>query len=241
MRRAFVALAVVALVGGVARADSLAQARALYDKAIAHYDLAEYESAIGEFKAAYELSREPGLLFNIAQACRLSKQYEPALHFYRTYLELKPDAPNRADVEAQIAKMKEALRSSPPPAVAPAPVAPATVVPAPVAAFAVAPASAPPASFVRSRRGQATIALAVIGAAALVVAAGTGGEALAIRSRYDAGCARGPCDGGLYARGHDDAVATDVLISVGIAAAVVATVVGLVHRRERPVTLGMSF
>ena len=52
-----------------------------------------------EFKLAYARSQAPGLLFNLAQASRLNKDYEQALHFYRTYLRVRPDAPNRDDVE----------------------------------------------------------------------------------------------------------------------------------------------
>ncbi len=233
----FVVLALAAPDARAADAAATAAARAHYDKAIAHYDLAEYDAAIAEFKQAYELAREPGLLFNIAQAYRLSKRYEQALHFYRTYLDRKPDAPNRDDAEAQIAKMEDALKSAqtPAPVVAPQPV----VVWPPEAAPGVG--AAPRPSFAHTTRGKITIALAAVGAAALVSAAGTGGEALAVRHRYDAGCAGGPCDGSLYARGRGYAIATDVLLSVGVVAAVAATVVGLVHRRERPLTLGMRF
>jgi tetratricopeptide (TPR) repeat protein len=252
MRPAFAAIALFVLLVGSARADesTTAQARALYDKAIAHYDLAEYETAITEFKQAYELTREPALLFNIAQAHRLHRDYEQALHFYKTYLELLPDAPNRADAQVQIRKMKEALKAAHPPAAAPPvaspPVAPAPVPPAPAVAsppplVAAAPPAPRPTPFARTRRGQATIALAVVGGAALIAAAGTGGEALSIRSRYDSGCASGPCDGSLYSRGRAYAIATDVLVSVGVVAAVTATLVALVHKRERPVTLGMRF
>jgi tetratricopeptide (TPR) repeat protein len=248
MRLAFAAIVILELVAVRAHADKrTAEARALYEKAITHYDLAEYDQAIAEFKQAYELTREPGLLFNIAQAYRLTKDYEQALHFYRTYLDLKPNAPNRADAEAQIAKMKEALQAAPP---TPAPVAPPPPVaapPEPTVAPTPAPVAAPPPPsstrprFVHSPRGHATIALAVVGGAALIAAAGTGFEALSIRSRYDAGCATGPCDGGLYSHGRTYAIATDALIGVGVVAAVAATVVGLVRPRERPVTLGMGF
>jgi tetratricopeptide (TPR) repeat protein len=250
MRPAFAAIVLFALLVGRVRADeaATAQARALYDKAIAHYDLAEYETAITEFKQAYELTREPALLFNIAQSYRLHRDYEQALHFYKTYLELKPDAPNRGDATVQIRKMKEALKAAHPPAAAPPvaapPVAPAPPPPAvasPPPSVEAAPPAPRPTPFARTRRGQATIALAVVGGAALIAAAGTGGEALSIRSRYDSGCAAGPCDGALYSRGRGYAIATDVLISVGVVAAVTATLVALVHRRERPVTLGMRF
>jgi len=245
------ALAVlVMLVAADANADkAMAEAKALYEKAIAHYDLAEYDVAIAEFKQAYELAHEPGLLFNIAQAYRLKNDYSQALHFYQTYLNRQPKASNRADAEAQIAKMQKALKAEPTPApVAAPPVAappaaapPAAAPPAPVAAAPPPPPPSRGTRFTHSRRGRAAIALAAVGAAALVSSAGTGGEALSIRSRYDSGCATGPCDGHLYSTGRAYAIATDVLISVGVAAAVVATVVGLVRPRERPVTLGMRF
>jgi tetratricopeptide (TPR) repeat protein len=246
MRLGLAAVLILTLTAAGAHADqaAAAQARALYDKAIAHYDLAEYDVAIDEFKQAYELSRQPGLLFNIAQSYRLKKDYEQALHFYRTYLELVPDAPNRRDAETQIRKMNEALKAAPPPSAnAPAPPPPpvATPPPPPPPPAVAAPPPAPRPSFVHTRRGQATIAIAVVGAAAAIAAAGTGGEALAIRSRYDASCTAGSCDGGLYNRGRGFAIATDVLIGVGVVAAVTATVVGLVHRRERPLTVGMRF
>lgn len=86
-----------------------AEAKALYEKGNTHYNLGEYDEAIEAFKKAYELSQAPGLLFNIAQSFRLKKDYEQASHFYETYLRLKPDAPNRADVEARIAEMKALL------------------------------------------------------------------------------------------------------------------------------------
>ncbi|MBA3454069.1 MAG: hypothetical protein H0T42_13325 [Deltaproteobacteria bacterium] len=97
-----------------------AEAKALYDKGITHYNLGEFDPAIAAFRAAYGISAAPGLLFNIAQAFRLKKDYEQASYFYETYLRLKPDAPNRADVEARIAEMKTLLEdqkklgSSPP-------------------------------------------------------------------------------------------------------------------------------
>jgi tetratricopeptide (TPR) repeat protein len=245
MRHAFAAWVVLELLAApAARAEkATAEARALYQKAITHYDLAEWDTAIAEFKQAYELTRDPGLLFNIAQSCRLKKDYQQALHFYQTYLALKQNAPNRSDAEAQIAKMKAALESAapvaaPPPAVAPLPEA----APTPSAPL---PRPPPPQSrlsrFAHSRRGQATIGLAAVGAAALISATGTGGEALSIRSRYDAGCATGSCDANLYAHGRSYAIATDVLIPLGIGVAVAATVVALVRPRERPVTLGMRF
>lgn len=92
------------------RSDAeLDEARSRYDRGIKHYNLGEFEAAIVEFKAAYELSGEPDLLFNIAQAYRLAEDYKEALFFYDSYLRLRPDAANRADVESRIAATRKLL------------------------------------------------------------------------------------------------------------------------------------
>lgn len=86
-----------------------AEAKALYDKGLSHYNLGEFDLAIKAFRESYAISQAPGLLFNIAQAFRLKKDYEQAVYFYTTYLRLKPDAPNRADVEARLQEMEAAI------------------------------------------------------------------------------------------------------------------------------------
>ena len=90
---------------GVANAQD--EARELYKKAMTHYELGAFDDAIVEFKRAYELTSAPGLLFNIAQVYRMKKDAEQAVYFYRTYLRLMPDAPNRADVEARLGAVHE--------------------------------------------------------------------------------------------------------------------------------------
>jgi tetratricopeptide (TPR) repeat protein len=86
-----------------------AEAKSLYEQGLSHYNLGEFDEAIKSFRAAYAIEPAPGLLFNIAQSFRLKKDYEQATYFYQTYLRLKPDAPNRADVEARLQEMQEAL------------------------------------------------------------------------------------------------------------------------------------
>ena len=86
-----------------------AQAKALYEQGLSYYNLGEFDQAIAAFRKSYELTQAPGLLFNIAQAFRLKKDYEQATYFYQTYLRLQPDAANRADVEARLAEMQQAL------------------------------------------------------------------------------------------------------------------------------------
>jgi hypothetical protein len=86
-----------------------AEAKTLYEQGLSAYNLGKFPEAIAAFTKAYELSQAPGLLFNIAQSHRLNKDWEKASFFYSTYLRLKPDAANRADVEARIKEMDEQL------------------------------------------------------------------------------------------------------------------------------------
>jgi tetratricopeptide (TPR) repeat protein len=86
-----------------------AEAKRLYEEGLSHYNLGEFDLAIASFRKSYALSQAPGLLFNIAQAFRLKKDYDQATYFYTTYLRLQPDAANRADVEARLAEMQQAL------------------------------------------------------------------------------------------------------------------------------------
>jgi len=82
-----------------------AEAKRLYEVGLSAYNLGNFEEAIKAFSDAYAISAAPGLLFNIAQSHRLKKDYEKATYFYQTYLRLKPDAANRADVEQRLTEM----------------------------------------------------------------------------------------------------------------------------------------
>lgn len=100
--------------------EKKAKAKAAYEKGLGHYNLGEFDLAITAFKEAYAISNAPGLLFNVAQSYRLKKDYEQASYFYTTYLRLKPEAANRADVEDRLQEMEKMieeqkkLQNSPP-------------------------------------------------------------------------------------------------------------------------------
>jgi hypothetical protein len=107
-----VAALIVLLAGGVARAqqpapaDPAAQAKDHYDKAVRLYEVGKYDAAITEFQSAYELTGEPVLIFNIAQAHKQRGDYREAVKFYKRYLGKVPNAKNKAEVEKKIADLE---------------------------------------------------------------------------------------------------------------------------------------
>ncbi|HZL19644.1 MAG TPA: tetratricopeptide repeat protein [Polyangia bacterium] len=98
-------------------------AKPYYQKGIAEYNLGHFTDAIAQFERAYEEDRAPILLFNIAQSHRQAGNTEKAIFFYRRYLEEKPNAANRSDIEKRIAdlddvlKRQAAVKTQPPPEV----------------------------------------------------------------------------------------------------------------------------
>jgi tetratricopeptide (TPR) repeat protein len=95
----------------------------LYAEGSKHFDLGEYDQAIEAFEAAYRLSHEPALLFNIAQAYRLKgpPSCGDALGYYERYLEQLPTTPHRAEIQERIDQMRQcveerrATQTAPPP------------------------------------------------------------------------------------------------------------------------------
>ncbi len=74
------------------------------------YSRGEYERAIEEFKAAFDIKPSAGLLFNIAKSYERMARYEEAIDFFTQYLDLDPNAPDRADVEETIRGHQKKLR-----------------------------------------------------------------------------------------------------------------------------------
>src|SRR5260221_2661126 len=65
---------------------------------LAHHN----EEALREFSAAFVITHEPSLLFNLGIVYEDSGRYPEALTHYRRYLEAVPAAVNRSDVERRI-------------------------------------------------------------------------------------------------------------------------------------------
>ncbi len=91
-----IALVIAAFAAFEATALAAPSAEDLYDEGQTAYDGADYTTAITRWAASYELSRESGLLFNLAQAYRLSGDCTSALSTYKRFVTLDPTADQRA-------------------------------------------------------------------------------------------------------------------------------------------------
>ncbi len=83
-----------------------------YQRATRAYDLQKYTEAIDEYQKAYEISGDPPMLYNIAQAYRLADQPAEAVRYYRRFLQRMPNARNREDVERKIADQEKLARAA---------------------------------------------------------------------------------------------------------------------------------
>lgn len=119
----------IALIVGVlgtlkhtALADPKPTAEDLYYEGQAAYGRADYAAAITKWQASYRLSGENLLLFNIAQAYRLSGDCARALAAYRRFVALEPAAAQRALAESFVREMEPqcgAARAAPAEPIAP--------------------------------------------------------------------------------------------------------------------------
>jgi hypothetical protein len=95
--------------------DKVTQARAHYEDGVRKFNLGKLDEAAGEFQAAYELSGNDDLLFNVAQTWRLAKKWERARFFYKAYLAAfrrrGVDPPERELAEQRIAEVSQQLET----------------------------------------------------------------------------------------------------------------------------------
>ena len=128
------AMLVTALSFGVAAAqpapdpDPVERAKSLYVEGKRHYDVGDYAKAIAVWKRAYVLSPAPMLLFNMAQAYRLSGDCAQALRVYANYERESTNLPNRDELQ----QARERCNREPTGTNPPAPLVAADPVPEPI-------------------------------------------------------------------------------------------------------------
>jgi tetratricopeptide (TPR) repeat protein len=101
------------------------EARALFKRGQAYYNIDEFRQAADLFKQAYVRHPDPTFLYNIAQCHRKMGEVDEALSYFRKYLKSSPNAPNRPEVERRIKELEEAqvaemkAREAPPTGIVP--------------------------------------------------------------------------------------------------------------------------
>jgi tetratricopeptide (TPR) repeat protein len=84
-------------------------ARLLFERAETKFNLGNFEAALADYQAAYEIEPLPGFLFNIGQCYRNLGDHERARFFYRRFLIVDPRTPNRRQTEKLIAEMSRRI------------------------------------------------------------------------------------------------------------------------------------
>ena len=102
-------MVVVALLFTGAAAEPMEEAKLHYRAGASHYEAGRYADAIREFQAAYDASKKPEILFNIARAHTRLGHDEEAIAFLKRYLEAAPDSADAPSVRAEIEARERAL------------------------------------------------------------------------------------------------------------------------------------
>jgi hypothetical protein len=105
-------VAVLAAQGAPAAPAGNADARAVFERARREHQIGNYPAAADGFAECWRRTGDPTHLFNTAQSLRLAGRDAEAIAAYRGYLRERPDAGNRALVEAKIRDL-EAARGRP--------------------------------------------------------------------------------------------------------------------------------
>ena len=120
MRKALVLLVTIFLASAAAAQSSPRdEARTHFAAGESRFKAGDYRGAIGEFRAADRLMPSPILTYNVALCYDKLGDARQAAALYQQYLDRRPDAPNRPQVEQRLAALAAAA-----PQVAPVPVPP---------------------------------------------------------------------------------------------------------------------
>jgi iron complex outermembrane receptor protein len=86
------------------------QAKLHYEQGEIAFRLGKLERAAWEFSTAYELSRHPVLLYNLAQVYRQLGNLDKARWYYKQFLSSGPSEAQRAEVEKRVLEIDDAIK-----------------------------------------------------------------------------------------------------------------------------------
>ncbi|MCC6215832.1 MAG: tetratricopeptide repeat protein [Polyangiaceae bacterium] len=145
--RAIAAAAAIGLAAawaaGQASPDELAQRH--FESGVAYLQESDHESALRAFQKAYELSKRPEILLNLATVYERQGRLREAIAELRRYLELAPTGKHADTVKLRIQNLERRVADEPPPAASASASAEPPVAPPPSAATSAAPAAGAPA------------------------------------------------------------------------------------------------
>src|SRR4051794_26856099 len=101
----------IRLEGVGAGAQGTEAARAHFNRGGRNYGRGRFDDPGVEYGKRYDIEAAPVLLGNTAQSYPQREKKDRALFFYRRYLEQKPDAANRPEVEKRIKDLQASLES----------------------------------------------------------------------------------------------------------------------------------
>jgi tetratricopeptide (TPR) repeat protein len=151
---------------GLAQTDDEA-ARKHFESGTEYLARSDYDNALREFKAAYELSKRPELLLNIATVYERMGRTQDAVDALTLLLSENPNHPQHATIQQRIDNLKKRLSEAPDAGAVSQDAAPSEA-PAPIQTAPPPPAPAPkPAPESGPNRVPAFIVLGIGGAAAI--------------------------------------------------------------------------
>jgi tetratricopeptide (TPR) repeat protein len=102
-------LVAVALSAPAALADRRDDAKKHFQAGKKHHDAGEWDKAVEDYLAAYQLDPSPAFLFNLGQVYRLKGDREKAVEYYQRYLEAAPDAKGSEEARTYATKLQAEL------------------------------------------------------------------------------------------------------------------------------------
>src|SRR3954462_15869414 len=108
----YLVVAVALCFAARAHADDRADARAHYQAGVRFYAGGDYPGAIREFSPAQQLAPADLNNYNLALCYDKLGDADPAIQYYRAFLDKQPASDKRAEVEASISRLDAASRSA---------------------------------------------------------------------------------------------------------------------------------
>jgi len=93
-------------------ADDRTEARTHFQAGVKYYASGDYRGAIREFSAAQQLAPADLNNYNLALCYDKLGDAEPAIQYYRAFLDKQPSTDKRAEIEASINRLESASRSA---------------------------------------------------------------------------------------------------------------------------------